>query len=351
MHAAYLRNFVDQSSRRLLQVSIPPVRYWLLRDVMGRDESDIILRRTVEECESFPARLRLLNAIREDGTWPILKHQREQEEREGGPPMGFTYSTMLINLYKLLQMRTEVSEGKVSKSLERILGWQTEEGYIPGTWTNLFPIPYWNAFAAHDLVRFGMGEDPRVKKLVSWLLSMQRADGGWNIPYYEDVKYLPRYRRIPPEEFVKVLKEEGVDKHDPKQLQRFPSCTWSTVQVLWGLVESDEVAGSRAARRAGQFVLDRFLQRNPHPSFYPTVDHWFVFRYPPNTGGGLPALQVLTRLGFGPDNPKMDVCVRWLVDQRGEDYFWHRTQGSHPTSDQWITLIALQVLSEYLKRL
>jgi len=351
MKPSYLRNVVEQSSRRLLQVSIPPVRFWLLRDVMDRGESDILFRRTIEECELFPARLKLLNAIREDGAWPILKHQKKQEEKEGGAPMGWTYSTMLTNLYKLLQMRTERSEGRVEVSLERILGWQTDEGYIPGTWIDLFPIPYWNAFAAHDLIRFGMGDDPRVEKLVSWLVSMQRLDGGWNIPYYEDVKYLPQYRRLSPEEFVKVLAKEGVDKHDPKSLQQFPSCIWSTVQVLWGLVESQDLASSRKIRQGGHFILERFLERNPHPSFYPTANHWYVFRYPPSTGGGLPALQVLTRLGFGPDDPRMDRAIRWLVEQRGDDGFWHRTLGAHPTSDQWITLIALQVLSRYLRRL
>lgn len=351
MHPSHLSNIIEQSSRRLLQVSVPPVRYWLLRDVMGRDASDIMMQRTVDECERFPARLKLLKAIREDGTWPILKHQREREESMGGAPMGFTYPTMVANLYKLLQMRTDASEGRVGTSLEKILGWQMEEGYILGGWTRLFPLPYSNAFTAHDLLRFGMGDDPRVRKLVSWLMSMQRADGGWNIPYYEDVKYLPRYRRVPPDEFMVVLEREGVDKHDPKELQRFPSCIWSTVQVLWGLVESDGPASSSAMKRGGQFILDRFLQKNPHPSFYPTVNHWYVFGYPPNSSGGLPALQVLTRLGFGADNPHMDKCIRWLVEQRGEDYFWHRTQGSHPTSDQWITLMALQVLSRYLKEL
>lgn len=351
MREPELRKVIDESSRRLLQVSDPPVRCWLLSDVLGKSVEDLIFQRALEECESYPPKVKLLKAMKWDGTWPVIKKWRRRETLGIGPHMNWTLTTMLVNLYKLLQYRAGWDDGRISASIRTILSLQSKDGHIVGPWTTSFPLPYWNGFVLHDLLRLGMEKDRRVKRLAGWLLSIQRKDGGWNIPYMQDVKYLPEYRKMGIETFVVLMGTEEKERHDPKDLQRTPSCVWSTVLVAWGLTQSQELRGSAATRRAAVFVLDRFFRRNPHPSFFMSPKNWTKFRYPPNYGGGLTALDVLTSAGLGPENPKMERPIRWLVDSRGEDGLWHLTQGPSAATDQWVTLSALQVLSRYADRM
>jgi len=52
------------------------------------------------------------------------------EEMGPGQPVGWTYITILRNLYTLGDYCTTRKEGNVNAALEWILQWQTDEGYI-----------------------------------------------------------------------------------------------------------------------------------------------------------------------------------------------------------------------------
>ena len=80
MQRSELSRIVEDSSRKLLQISVPPVRYYLLYDVMKKSFDDPILAHTIEECKNYPMRLKLLGTIREDGTWPISKQRLKVED-------------------------------------------------------------------------------------------------------------------------------------------------------------------------------------------------------------------------------------------------------------------------------
>src|SRR4030042_1638900 len=187
---------VEESSRKLLQRGSPPVKYWLLRRVEEKDPEDFVLQTVLDECMVYPPKVRLLRRLREDGTWPIPRDKKYAEDSGPGPPIGDTYRPMLFTLNPLRSYVTSIDEGNVGASLARILSWQTKEGYIPGPWTDAFPLPHFNGHASDSLHSYGLGDDSRTRKLVDWLLSVQRHDGGWNIPYEMDVHYLPEYRAM-----------------------------------------------------------------------------------------------------------------------------------------------------------
>jgi hypothetical protein len=338
---------VEHSARKLLQISSPPVRYWLMTQVMDKEKNAALLQQTLQECSTYRPKLKLLEKLRPDGTWPIPRQRKLAEDAGRGPPYGYTYVAMLRNLYALLQYRTDRSEGHVSASLERLLSWQSEAGYIPGPWTDAVPLPHYNGFALHDLLRFGMERDRRVRRLTDWLLSMQRADGGWNIPYLMDVYYLPEYRGMRSREFFEFIRDADKTKFDLRRFDHIPSCVWSTMQVVWGMVESSKLAESDEVRRGAEFFLNRFFKKNYHTSFYSTEKHWTRLKYPLNFGSGLVALDILTRLGYGPDDARMDRPIRWLISARAVDGFWYQSQRPNADSDQWITLIALRILYRY----
>ena len=342
-----IERVVQESSRKLLQVSVPPVKYWLLVDTLGRDEGDSLLRKTVAECKAYPPRMRLLESMNEDGTWPISRARKAAEDAGPGPPIGWTYATMLQNLQLLEDYVTDREEAHIQAALEKILSWQSEEGYILGPKHDIFPFPQYNGYAVRDLFIYGMEKDLRVKKLADWLLSMQRHDGGWGVPFQQDVKYLPEYRAVRTSDFLQLVRKGETPESDPKGYTDVPSCIWTTLMVIRGLAHSREYRRRREIRRGADFVLDRFFKRNWRHSYYNSEIYWTRIKYPPYPGNGLTALYWLTRLGYGPGDERMEKPIRWLLGARHGDGFWWQSDRPHAQKDQWITGFAVDVLNKY----
>jgi hypothetical protein len=351
MLAAELERVVEESSRKLFQIAKPPVRYFLLTDIMGMTNDDALVQQTYAECRRYPPRLRLLNALRDDGTWPISRQRRLAEERGPGPPVGWTYATMLRNLHDLSDYMTTPDEGHVTASLEKILSWQSKEGFIPGPTTDLFPLPHYNGLAMRSFVRFGMEYDDRVLKIVRWLSRTQRADGGWLIPYLEDVKYLPQYRDMPMKDFMNLLEKGNLVGYNPDDFRDVPSCIWTTMMVVRGLGQSFKLADSKAVARGADFVLNHFFKKNNHTAFLRSASNWTRLKYPTYNGSGLCALDLLTWLGYGSDDPRMEKPIRWLLGARSADGLWAQSDRPNPEKDQWISETAISVLSRYAQSL
>ena len=346
-----IQRIVDESTRKLFQVASPPVRYYILTDLWGRRSDDPFVLRTLEEIDRYPPRVRLIERLRPDGTWPIPKNLRTEEELGPGPPYGWTYMTMLRNLNDLLDMRADISEGSIRTSLELVLSWQTDEGYIPGPLNVPFGLPNYNGFALRALLGFGLEKDTRVRKLIKWLLGCQRRDGGWIIPYVEDMRYLPQFAQMRKEKFIELVRKGDVPKYDPRDYEDIPSCIWTTMMVVRGFCQSFEFASMREIKRGAEFFLDRFFKSNRHPALYKSESHWTTLSYPYYVGSGLCALDLLTWLGFGAGDPRMDRPIRWLMEMRGPDGLWHTTGRPHPDRDAWISEVALSVLKRYAQSL
>ena len=341
-----IERVLEQSTRKLLATASPPVRYWALTQVQGRDPDDPSVKEALAKCARFEPKRQLLSKLREDGTWPIPKGRKAAEDRGPGPPIGFTYRVILWNLYTLAEHVTSKAEGNVEHSIENILSWQVEDGHIPGPWQAGVPLPYFNGYALHDLLRFDMEKDERVQKLVRWLLSTQRADGGWNIPYMMDVRFLPKYKGMRMKAFMELVRSPTKPPFDPEEIEDLPSCTWSTFLVTWGLAESPQWARSKQVKLGCELYLDRFFKKNEQTSYYLNEAHWTKLRYPSRFGSGLAALDVLAKVGYAMDDPRMEKPLRWLLKARGVDGLWGQsTSRPHSTQDEWISLIALRTLS------
>ncbi|MBE0518427.1 MAG: hypothetical protein IH630_04285 [Thermoplasmata archaeon] len=342
-----IQKVVDDSTRKLLQISTPPVRYWLLYDVMKKDASDPILKQTIRECATYQPRLRLLNSLRRDGTWPISKLRREEEDRGPGQPIGWTYTTMLRNQLILGDYATGIDEGNMRACFEKMLSWQVKDGYIPGPSTAAFPVPHYNGFALRNLIEFGLRNDPRTAKLLKWLFGMQRHDGGWNIPYLQDVRYRPEYTHMRIKDFMKLVESENRPTYDPDEYGHIPSCLWSTLAAIRGSSWDPRLTTRKEVRRGADFLLDGFFKRNYHATFLQSEKNWTTLKYPMYLGSGLAALEILATIGYGPEDERMEKGVRWLLKMRSEDGFWYRSDRPDPEKNQWITEIAISTLSRY----
>ncbi len=344
-----INRMVDESANRLLQSSSPSMRYWVLKDILKRDREDLRVQRALHECEMYPPRLRLLEKMNPDGTWPT------PPVKEGGDPsrgLGYlVHVTMLKNLLRLLHFVTPPGDMRVEASLERLLSWQAPDGRIRGPMTHGLPQPHYDGYALYVLVGLSAEEGERLNRLAKWLMSNQRKDGGWNMPYLQDVRYLPQYRNIGMDEFTALMRTEERERHDPGELRDVPSCHWTTMMVLWGLNEMMWTRKSKCVERGTDFLLSRFFQRNPHSNFYESEKNWTAVKYPHNKCSGLAALDVLTKAGRGPDDPRMEKPIRWLMSSRYRDGFWTDSDRPHTETGQWITLLALWVLNQYAEKL
>ncbi|MBE0517815.1 MAG: terpene cyclase/mutase family protein [Thermoplasmata archaeon] len=338
---------VEESARKLYQMSIPPVRRWLLETVMDKDENDPSVQRAIEESQKYPFLARMLAKQRKDGTWPIPTQRKIEEDAGPGPPYGWTYISMVRNLYIAYEYCARSDDPHIQLALERILSWQHKEGYINGPHPDMIPRAHYNGIVLGILHKFGYKNDPRTKKLANWLLKTQRKDGGWNIPYIQDMRYRPEYRFLRNDEFIDLVKAGKTPEYDPLDYMDIPSCIWTTAGVNRGLAWLRPFHANKAAHRGGEFVLDRFFKRNYHSNFYQSGKNWTMLKFPTYAGSGLTVLDSLLYLGFGPDDERMEKPIRWLLGERRKDGFWYRSHRPHPIDDQWLTVSALLVLHLY----
>jgi len=347
MPADKIERIIDESSRKLLQSASPSVKFWAFTHVLKKDREDAVVQRTLAECERHPPRRRLLDSIREDGTWPLpggaLEDCRRESPRSTDPELVTVYN----NLLRLLHLVTMPEEDGVDRALERLLRDQSKDGYLAGPMTHGLPQPHYNGFALYILFGFYKEHDSRVIKAYEWLMSMQRKDGGWNMPYLQDLRYLPEYQHMTMEEFTRLMQSDDRPEYDPRAVASMPSCHWTTTMALWGLGNLPSNRKDRNVLKGVDFLLSRFFKRNPHPNFYESRNNWTMMRYPNNKCGGLAALEVLTMLGKGPDDPRMERPIEWLLSERYRDGLWTESNRPHMEKDQWLTLGALEVLRDY----
>jgi hypothetical protein len=345
-----IEKVVSESTAKLNQMAIPPVKRWVLEYVLGHDPTEPILRQVIEDCKVFPPMLRVLGKQRPDGTWPIPPSRKALEDAGPGPPYGWTYTTMVRNLYMLFEYWVPAGSGYITEGLEKILSWQHEKGYIKGPDLDMVPRVYYNGLVLGVMIKYGKTEDPRVDAIRDWLFSVQREDGGWNIPYIQDMKYRPEYRHMRRSEFLKLVKEGKTPAYDAGDYDHVPSCIWTTLGALRGLTvyrkyyKDKGGPESRRIAQAGDFILDRFFKRNYHPSYYQSEKNWTMLKFPTYFGSGLTALDTLVHLGYGPDDERMEKPIRWVLDSRSKDGLWHRSERPHPIDDQWITMVCLIIL-------
>ncbi len=338
---------VDEAVAKLSQMGVPPVRRWILEYVLWKGKSNPALQRATDECLSYRPMLKLLASQNPDGTWPIPRQRKAEEDAGPGPPYGWTHTTMVRNLYMLFEYWATRDMGHIGDSTELLLSWQGEDGFIRGPEEDGIPRPYSNGLTLGVLIKFGMKGDPRVERLVGALMKAQRHDGGWNIPYIQDMRYLPEFRYMGLDAFKQRLAAGDVPEYDPRDYDDVPSCVWTTLGALRGISMYRSLNGERSVKRAAEFVLDRFFMRNHHSSFYQSGSNWTMLKFPTYNGSGLTALDTLVHMGFGPNDERMEKPIRWLLGARSKDGMWHRTERPHPIDDQWISLVCLEILGHF----
>jgi len=150
-------------------------------------------------------------------------------------------------------------------------------------------------------------------------------------------------------DFMNLIAKGAVPDYDPEDYYDVPSCIWTTVSVIRGMSYGLDLVTSKQLRRGADFVLDRFFKRNYHAAMLRSEQNWTKLRFPTYLGSGLCVLDILTYIGYGADDERMERPIRWLLDARSSDGFWNQSDRPHPEKDQWITETALGILFRYAR--
>jgi len=354
-HMSKLHGLWSQSLIKwLLEEENPSVRYFTLRDLLGKDEADSDVRMAKSAISASKIVARILTKQTAKGHW-------EDEHNPYRPKYKSTYWQVMI----LGQLGMNKVDERVQKACEYVFSLQLDEGGFSShtpervleeyewmrtrtalkeklqpdadSWTRTLVREHQytcltgNVCAA--MLRMGYNGDPRLRKALNWLVSVQNVDGGWLCPYW---------------------KAHIKDTHS---CFYGAICPFEAFSEVSGAERTTEM--KRAIESGAEFLLMHRLFKADHHNFRVINRQWLRFSFPWFYGYDiLRGLSVLTKLGYINDSRLTD-AVKLLIQKRRPNGTW--LLDSSPTGrmqanieavgepSKWITLNALRVLKRLQK--
>jgi len=329
----------------LLEETNPSVRYFTLRDVLGKSENDpqvVAAKRAIPDSAIVKKILRKQNP---KGYW-------EDPSNLYLPKYKASYWQIMV----LGQLGMDKTDERVERTCEYIFQFQLEEGGFssytnesalreyerlreegkklpsPNEWVSskVFEHQYscLTGNMAAALIRIGYSDDSRVRESLEWLVTIQNKDGGWLCPYW---------------------RAHIKDTH---------GCFYGTICPLEAFSELPRKNSTKeieqAKERGAEFLLMHHLFKADHHDYEVIKQSWLKLGFPWFYGYNiLRGLDVLTRLGYVEDERLTD-AVKILLQKRQKNGTWilesapiGRMQTNIEAKgkpSRWITLIALRVL-------
>jgi len=301
--------------------------YFVRRDLLGEAVGP------VERLWELPQVVKILRKQQEDGWWKYPGGKPELRSRENYDQLQ-TYKVLmdLVEKYGLTG-----DHPALERAAAFLFGFQTEEGDLRGIYRDQYS-PNYTAGMTELLVKAGYGDDPRIHKVFSWLLSMRQDDGGWALPMRTGV---PKGTST-----VKVAfwAEETIQ---PDRSRAFSH--WCTGIVLRAFAAHEKYRQAPEARAAGELLKSRFFKSDPYPD-RKAAYFWEKIRYPFWWTDILSALDSLWWLGFRTDDGDLQKGLEWLIANQEESGLWKARYLSGGDKDihLWTTLHVCRVLEWFL---
>ncbi len=309
----------DQLVSWLLASNCPSIRYWTLRDLSGRRETDPEVMEARSRIVSWPPVQGVFREQHVNGCWA-------EPEDVYWPKWKATVWPLIL----LAEMGVPAGTPAVKRGCEYFLRvMDAQDRSWPPNFPEDDPQRKWDGYRsvwepcvtgnmARTLTCFGLSEDRRVRDMYEWLVRTQLPDGGWNC-------------------------EPG-----PWQKKVFHSSFMSTVEPLWAFSELPSQkwpkGGKEAVERACEFMLMHRLYKSDKTGKV-IQEEWTKLHFPLFYFYDiLHGLRVLTSLGFGEDERTND-AVDLLKSKRlpdgtwpMEDSFLHSPKGNltkDPVTGEW----------------
>jgi len=303
----------------------PGVRYFALRDLLGRptDDPDVVAAQAeVMRTGPVPA---ILAAQAPEGYWV-----------QPGPGYGPKYRSTVWSVLFLAQLGADGRDPRVRRGIEHLLDHAlTKAGAFSsnGTPSDAYHCLWGNLVRA--MLDLGAWGDERLARAVEALARSVTGDG------YDD------YRKS-------GLQGPGF----PCAINGGLPCGWGAVRVLWALNAVPPEGRTPAVEAAVQATVDFLLRYDVARADYPNEGkispNWFKFGYPLGyVTDVLLNLEALTEAGITHD-PRLDDAIALVRAKQDAQGRWKLEYGYHAKMwidveqmgrpSKWVTLRAMRVL-------
>ena len=297
------------------------IKYFTKRDLLEEE---------VEPIQSLwilqPA-IKIINRQQEDGSWRYSAWKAKLNEPEN-------YN--LLETYRQLGFLVEKygftkDHDTIKKAAEYIFSCQTDEGDIRGFYGTQYS-PNYTAAITELLIKAGYGDDPRIKQVLEWLLSMRQEDGGWAIAMRtNNAKYL------------NVVKNPIAFKPNRKK----PFSHMVTGIVLRAFAAHAKYRNNEEVKIAGELLTSRFFKPDKYADRR-GVDYWMKVSFPFWWTDVVSSLDSLSYLGFSSSHPPVKLALETLKDKQSESGTWDLQLLK--TKDQNLSLWINLAISRIFKR-
>ena len=310
----------------LLEKVNPSVRYFALRHLLDRDETDCEVqaaRRAIMRSE--PVR-KILAAQKSEGYWV-----------KSGSGYSPKYQSTAWQILFLAELGADGHNKHVRRGVEYYLdhsqaahgGFSAAQNPAPS-----FAIHCLNGNLIWSLVTLGCGGDARVERAVDWLAGAITGD---------DFKWFNA--TVPGPEF-----KCGVNMKQP--------CAWGAVKSLRALANLPPGLQTSKVKKATALAVESLLRHDLSKADYPYTarvsGEWFKFGFPLSyTSDVLEALLALSEAGCVRD-PRLKNAIALVLSKRDADGWWtlrHSLNGkmwadieAKGKPSKWVTLRAMRVL-------
>jgi len=314
----------------------PAIRYYTLRDILGRDEND-------KEVEVAKA------AIMASGPVPVILAAQQPEGYwdKPGASDGPKYRGTQWSLSFIAQLGADGADSRVHAGCEILLS-QCIASNGGLSW-NGTPSGFEQCMAGimgAALIDFGWLNDQRLQTAMEWLAQTITGEGVADASNRDTNRRYYKSRNSAPL-FVCALNGN------------LP-CAWGAIKAMLALSKVPPARRTRNMQAAIKQGLDFLLSHDPAVADYPfgkgnkPSSSWFKFGYPIGyITDVLQNLEVLAALGQA-ENPKLanalDLVIskqnqqgRWLLEHTYNGKMWVDVEKKGQPS-KWVTLRALRVL-------
>ena len=290
-----------------------------------------LLEEKVEPLEALwilaPA-IKIIKQQQKEGDWkyPAWKTKLEEPENynllETYRQLGF-----LIEKYGFTK-----EHDAIKKTAEYIFSCQMDEGDIRGFYGTQYS-PNYTAAITELLIKAGYSEDPRVKRILEWLLSIRQEDGGWAIAMRtNNAKYLDV-----------VNSPIAFEPNRQKPFSHFV-----TGIVLRAFAAHSKYRNNEAVKVAGELLTSRFFKPDKYADRR-GVEYWTKVSFPFWWTDIVSSLDSLSYLGFTTSHPQIKLALETLRDKQLESGMWDLKLLK--TKDQdlslWINLAICRIFKRF----
>jgi hypothetical protein len=338
----------------------PAIRYYTLRDILGRDEND-------KEVKAARA------AIMASGPVPVILAAQHPEGYWGKRPR---YTGTMPAIVFMAQLGADGADPRIHASCEILLSRYIDSDGAPLGSLSLKGTPSGSSYCTAGimgaaLIDFGWLEDQRLQTAMEWLAQTITGEGVADTSERDTNKRYGKSRSSAPSFAC------------PQRNADLP-CAWGAIKVMIALNKVPTAQRTKNMQEAIKRGVDFLLSHDPAVADYPfgrgnrPSSTWFKFYYPLRSEADvLQNLEVLAALGQA-KNPKLanalDLVIskqnqqgRWLLErtykeladtQEKKVFYWYQNslrlyitgkelaeiQEKKGQPSKWVTLRALRVL-------